>query len=235
MVERRFSDLREALLKIGVTPRKACCAMLELEAHFNELMEEEIRRGAGEHDARIEAQKRLGTNETLIQCYAARPELRAWAHRWPAVWFTLLPLISYLVLSCLTMMIVYAIVDHMAPYLHQIRIAPAVSHRIDLSARILFLWLFPLLVAGAFAVSAYRRRVASCWPSAGILAVSALASLINVGVMLTGGVPAGETSAGIGFSPKSLPEQMTHAVVVSLFALVPLWLAMRRIKRDAHA
>jgi hypothetical protein len=231
MVDRRFDELREELLRAGVATRKVRRAVLEIESHFQQLIDEECGRGASDRDARIEAHRRLGTNQVLVMRYAARPELRSWSRRWPSVWFILLPLITYLAVSAATLMTVLVIAHQMAPYLHQIHIAPRVTHGIDLAARVVLLWLFPLFVAAAFAVLAHRRRVALRWPLIAIVAISALASLINVDVTFTGGPTPGGVGAGIGLSPESLPGQLTRAAILASLTLLPLWLAKRRAKR----
>jgi hypothetical protein len=232
MVEQRFNELREALLRAGVATRNVRRAVLEIESHFQQLIDEERGRGINDHDARIEAHSRLGTNQVLVQRYAARPELRAWSRRWPAIWFILLPLITYLAISGTTLMAALGISHQIAPYLQQVHVAPKVSYGIDLAARIVLLWLFPWVVAATFAVLAYRRRVAFRWPLLGTVAVSALASLANVFVTLTGGPTPAEVGAGIGISTQSLLEPLTRAAILALPALVPLWLAMRRVQRD---
>jgi hypothetical protein len=231
MVDQRFNELREALLRAGVGTRHVRRAVLEIENHCQQLIDEERERGASDHDARIEAHRRLGTNLVLVQRYAARPELLAWSHRWPSIWFLLLPLITYLAVSAATLMVVMAVAHQMAPYLHQIHVAPQVTYRIGLAARIVLLWLFPLFVATAFAVLAYRRRVALRWPLIGIVLISALASLINVVVRFTGGPAPGAVGAGIGLSPETLPGQITHAAILASLTLLPLWLATRQARR----
>jgi hypothetical protein len=115
---------------------------------------------------------------------------------------------------------------------NQVHVSALASSRIDLTARIICLWTIPLSIAGAFAVLAYRRRVAPEWPIAGIIILCGLASLINVGVALPDGVTRGQTAAGIGISADSLPGQIAHAVVIALLVLGPLWLALRRLRRD---
>lgn len=231
MVDQRFNELREALLRAGVGKRHVRRAVLEIENHFQQLIDEECGRGASDHDARIEAHRRLGTNLVLVQRYTARPELHTWSRRWPSIWFMLLPLITYLIVSAATLMAVLAVGHGTAPYLHQIHVAPQVTYGIDLAARIVLLWLFPLFVAAAFAVLAYRRRVALRWPLIGIVSISALASLINVVVRFTGGPTPGEVGAGIGFSPESLPGQVMRAAILASLTVVPLWLATRRARR----
>jgi hypothetical protein len=234
MGERRFEELREALLQAGVADQNVRRAVSEIESHFRQLVDEEVRRGAAPRDAGIEAHRLLGTNQVLIQRYAARPELLVWSRRWPGIWFTILPVITYLAVSAATLIGVLAVSHQMTTYLHKIHLAPEVTHRIDLAARIVFLWLFPLFVAGAFAVLAYRRRVALRWPLIGIASISALAALINVGVTFTGGPTPGEIGAGIGLSLKSLPSQVTRAAILASIALVPLWLALRRAQRECE-
>jgi hypothetical protein len=232
MVDQRFNELRESLLRAGMAPRNVRRAVLEIESHFQRLIDDERGRGTNDHDARIEAHRRIGTNQVLVQSYAAEPELRAWSRRWPALWFMFLPLVMYLAISGAALMAVLVTAHQIAPLLHHVHIAPKVTHGIDLAARIVLLWLFPWFVASAFAVLAYRRRVALRWPLMGIVAISALASLLNVAVIFTGGPSPGEVGAGIGISTKSLPEQMARAAILALPALLPLWLAMRRVPRD---
>jgi hypothetical protein len=231
MVDQRFSELGEALLRAGVGTRHVRRALLEIENHFQQLIDEERERGASDNDVRIEAHRRLGTNQVLVLRYAARPELRAWSRRWPAIWFVLLPLIAYLTVSASTLMAVLAIARQTAPYLHHIHVAPRVTYGIDLAARIGLLWFFPLFVATAFAILAYRRRVALHWPLIGIVSISAVASLVNVVVTFTGGPTPGAVGAGIGLSPESLPGQVVRAAILASLALVPLWLALRRTLR----
>lgn len=231
MVDQRFNELREALLRAGVGTRHVRRAVLEIENHCQQLIDEERGRGASDHDARIEAHRRLGTNQVLVQRYAERPDLHAWSRRWPSIWFVLLPLVAYLAISAATLMVVLAVAHRMVPYLHQIHVAPPVTYGMGLAARVVLLWLFPLFVATAFAVLAYRRRVSLRWPIIGIVSISALASLINVVVRFTGGPTPGELGAGIGLSPESLPGQVTRAAILASLTVVPLWMATRPAKR----
>ena len=60
-------------------------------------------------------------------------------------------------------------------------------------------------------------------------------SLINVNVVLTGGAAPGQAGAGIGISADSLPGQTAHAAVTAALILAPLWLALRRLRRDEAA
>jgi hypothetical protein len=227
----RFRDLHEELLRAGVAPRYIRRAVMEIAAHFAQLIEEELGRGASEPDARREAHRRLGANEVLVRSYAERPELQAWSRRWPAIWFTAVALASYLVLSAASMAILGLACELMKDYLHRVHIAPEVTFRIDLAARILFLWLYPWCVAAVFAVLAYRRRAALHWPVIGIVVLSVLTSLINVTVTLTGGVIPGEFGAGIGISTEVLAEPLMRATILALPPVLGLVLAARQLRR----
>ena|ERR1700681_2321579 len=94
MPDHRFENLREALLRAGVAPRHVRRAILEIEGHFLQLVDDGLARGDSEDDAHREARDLLGTDQTLIYRYADLPELRAWSSRWTAVWFTIVPLVS---------------------------------------------------------------------------------------------------------------------------------------------
>jgi hypothetical protein len=175
--------------------------------------------------------KRLGTNETLALSYAARSELRAWSRRWPAVWFVIFPLISYIVISAATLAGILVIADQMAAYLRTIHFSPQLTERIDLSAHIVMLWIFPMCVLTTVAVLAYRRRIALHWPLSGIAITSFFASLINVTLRFTGGTTPGELGGGIGISPQTLPAQLVRAALLIALAGIPLWIAVRRARR----
>jgi hypothetical protein len=233
MSDHPFESLREALLRMGVAPRHARRAVLELDSHFHRLVGEGLARGDGEEAARIAARELLGADEVLISRFADMPELRAWSSRWPAVWFTLVPLISFIALFVATMAVLCLIGEQMSPYLHHVHVSARASSRIDWVANIFFLWVFPLSIATAFAILAYRRRVALHWPVAGIAILCCLTALINVTVVLTGGATPGQVGAGIGISAQSLPRQMAHAVSIMVLVVGPLWIAWRRHRLDS--
>jgi hypothetical protein len=232
MSDHPFESLREALLRMGVAPRHARRTVLELESHFRQLMQEGLQRGDSEEAAHIAARDLLGTDEVLISRYAGMLELRAWSSRWPAAWFTLLPLISFIALFVATMAILYFSAELMSAHLQQWQVSARVSSRIDWLAQIFFLWVLPASIAGAFGVLAYRQRVALHWPVAGIAIVCCLVALVNVRVVLTGGTPAGSVGAGIGVSVHSLPGQMAHAIAILLPVVGLLWLAWRGHRID---
>jgi hypothetical protein len=234
MADSRFDRLREELLDAGVAGHKVRRAVMEIEGHYQQLIEDDCARGTSADDARLKANGLIGLNEMLVQRYAARPELCTWARRWPALSFLLLPLVAYVGVSAATLLSLLASAEHMSPYLHQVHVSPQVTSAVDLAARIVLLGVFPFFVAAAFALLAYRRRVSLRWPISGIVLISVLASLTNVVVRFTGGPTPGEIGAGIGLSSNSLTGQLTRAIVLIALTMIPLWLAIRRQQRNAH-
>jgi hypothetical protein len=232
MADHPFENLRLALLRLGVAPRHARRTVLELDRHLHQLIQEGLQRGDSEESAHLAARDLLGTDEVLLNRYAEMPELRSWASRWPAVWFTLVPLICCVVLFVAMIAILCSFGELMSAYLQHVHVSARVSSRSDWLVQIVFLWVLPLSIAAAFAVLAYRQRVALHWPIAGIAIVCCLVALINVSVVLTGGTPSGSVGAGIGISGHSLPGQMAHAMGILLPVVGPLWLACRRRRVD---
>jgi hypothetical protein len=232
MAEPRFQKLRESLRQAGISKRNARRAAAEIEDHFVQLVGEALARGEKAPDAQRHAHEMLGSDEILIKRYASRPELLAWAGRWPAVWFTLVPLGCYLGLAIGVMGLFVLGLHQQSTHLHAVKVAPPVSRLIELAARLLFLALMPIVTAAAFGIWAQRRRIPLRWPLTGIAMVSILASLINLEFTITGGPSPGYAGAGIGVSVQSLPAQMLRALAVGALAAMPLWIAARRAKRS---
>ena len=147
-------------------------------------------------------------------------------------WFTLVPLFSFIGLFAAAIAILCISGELMSAYLHQVQVSALVSSRIDWMAQVFFLWVLPVSIGAAFAVFAYRRRVALHWPITGIAIVCCLVALINASVVLTGGTPPGSVDAGIGISAHSMPGQLAHAVAIFLPVVGPLWVVCRRHRAD---
>ncbi len=216
---------------MGVAPRHIRRAIIEIESHFQHLLDEERARGATEQGARLEALRRLGNTHELVRQYAARPELRAWSRRWPSVWFTLVPLMTYLGVGFAALLGTWLLAHESRPYLSRIHIAPHVTREVDLAARVALLWCLPWCVTTAFTLLGSRRCVSLRWPLTSIVLISALASFSNVIVTLTGGPDLGEVGAGIGVSTKSWAAQSMHVMVLVALSFVPLWWTLRRAPR----
>ena len=231
MVEQRFILLRERLLRAGIAAAHANRAAPELQSHFQQLVDAALNRGASLDEARIEAHVLLGPDEDIVQRFVSQPELRSWASRRAGLLFTLFPFLCFIALSLLPAIIGWAFSAPLGAYLHRVQVTPELSHRIDLGVQLTLLWVAPISISAGFASLAYRQRIALRWPVAGILALCAFVSLINIDLVVRGGVNPGEASAGIGVSMESLPGQAAQAAAMAALVLGPLWLAIRRLRR----
>jgi hypothetical protein len=232
MVEQRFIFLRERLLGAGIAAAHANRAAAELQSHFQQLADAASARGASPDEARIEAHALLGSDQDIIHRFVSQPELHSWASRRAALLFTLFPLLCFIALPLLPALIAWAFSAPLTAYLHRIEVPPEISHRIDLGVQLALLWIAPICISAGFAVLAYRQRVALRWPVAGILALCAFVSLINVEFVIRGGVDPGQAGAGIGVSMNSLPGQAARTAAMAALVLTPLWLALRRVRRQ---
>lgn len=61
MVDARFVTLRETLLKAGVAAHHARRACLEIQCHYEQMIDAALARGASLHEARLEAHALLST------------------------------------------------------------------------------------------------------------------------------------------------------------------------------
>jgi len=222
------AEIRAALSAAGLAPNAARRALLEIEEHYRQLLEEGLARGETIALAGDQAALRLGSLQAIVAAYAERPELLAWSRRRPAICFAVLPLLSYAALFAATLGLLVALGDASESYLRGMRLSPQGTYRIGLAAQILMLWIFPLVVSIAVGLFARHRRAAPGFPTVGIVFIGTLASLLNVNLTITGGTPPGQVGAGIGFSTATLPQTLAHAIVLAALALVPLWRVSRR-------
>lgn len=234
MSERRFRDLEQALIREGVAVWHARRAILEMEGHFERLVEDALARGETSQDARRIAHEALGEDRELINHFATRRELLNWSHRWPAG-YALTPLATFVGLSVSEMAILVFLAHGMSGYLHRISLSASVTADINLLMNALFLWLLPLAVAVGFGIHARRQRIALRWPVAGILLLCMVAAMINLHVVITGGPHPGYANAAIGAGLRQLPAQLIRALAKAALTLIPFaWMSLRvRSKRQA--
>lgn len=224
MIERRFRDLEGALICRGVAVRHARRAVIEMQSHHRELVEEALERGAKLEDARRSAHEVIGTDLTLIERFVCRKELRTWSSRWP-MGYALAPLVTFACLSVAVMLGLLGIANRLGAYLHHVRIPINVSGDINFAVVLLFLWVLPVAVALSFGIAAWRQHIALFWPVAGISALCFVAALLNVQFILTGGPHPGFAGAGIGLQLKALPYDLGRALGKAGLPLIVLgWL-----------
>lgn len=221
MAEARYRHLWETLIRRGLAVRYATRAALELESHFRQQFEELIARGESQNDAEAQAGKALGTDRDLVERYANQTELQAWSHRWPRLGFILIPLLSFTALSIADMVVLICIAKLMAGYLHHVHVPIQVTHGIDAAVQVVFLWMFPIWVSGAFAVIAHRQRVALRFPVVGIVLLCSVVAFVNLQFVITGGPSPGFAGAGMGVSSTTFSHQVLHALITTAIVLIP--------------
>lgn len=231
MRSRRFTALRERLLRAGVAPRAVRRAIGELEDHFEDVRRELEAGGLDPKDARSQADARMGSEEALIASMLARPELMSWARRWPAVAFALLPVPAFTA-SFVASIVALACVGRLAHVLLGIGFARSAGLQLVTQGFSLWiLWALPTAAAVVCAYAAWRRRVSLLWPAVGILLVGVLGALTNFGVHWATATSRGAVSAGIGVSTSNLLPPLLRAsstVGLALLVYAGCWLSNRR-------
>ena len=87
-----LSQLRTQLLRSGVAPRHVQRTVAELDAHFDDLVDEALGAGADQARAEHQAIRQLGDIDLLADAVRARPELRSWAADYPRIALLVYPL-----------------------------------------------------------------------------------------------------------------------------------------------
>ncbi len=227
MSEHRFRNLGEALVRRGVALRYAHRASIEIEAHHRDLVEEALARGESAEEARRGADVAIGTDDTLIERFASRKELRSWSHRFPAA-YGFAPILCFGCLGVALMAAVGAAMHAIWPHPHDAQVSAHLATDINVALVSLFLWITPISLAMGFGLLAYRQRVSLRWPIVGIVLLCSVVALVNVGFGVGGGPKPLSLEAGIGFGTKMLPQDFARALSKAIPALLPLaWMKYR--------
>jgi hypothetical protein len=229
MSEKRFRNLQVAMLRRGVALRHARRAVLELQCHHDELIEQALARGSPPEQARRCADAALGSDALIVERYAQQRELQSRIYRWRAG-FLLAPVFGFAIVFAAVFSIMVGLLHLGEPELHQLRISPAMSHDLGIWLQVVLLWMTPVALAMAFGALAGRQHIAFRWLCAGVLVLALVAAQTNVRFVLTGGSPAGLVGAGIGFSTGDLPHELARMLLFAVLALVPAaWLRQRAL------
>lgn len=90
-------ELRKRLLRAGFARAYANRAALELQEHWEDMVEEGARAGLNKDEAKREASTRVGSPEALTSQFVARLEKSSWLGRYPTLGFALLALMLTIV------------------------------------------------------------------------------------------------------------------------------------------
>ncbi len=87
-----FDDLTARLMRAGVASRIVRRAVTELQAHYDDLVDEATARGMSRSEAESLAADRLGSADDLVAGFERQPELQTWTRRNPRLALVCLPL-----------------------------------------------------------------------------------------------------------------------------------------------
>lgn len=207
----RFADLRESLLRAGLSPARVRRYLRELTDHRDDLYDHLLAQGLPAETARSEAETRLGSTDALLLPMLADRRFRSRAARWPALFYLVLPL----VLQAALVLIGTIALLHAAGT----GLRPAIA---DLGSGLsLALLAAPVLIAWLTLLAARRRRAALRWPILGALGGAAFAAALQLGVTLPTPGATGQIGITIGL-PSLVP-----LLVLALLSLLPLSLQPR--------
>lgn len=80
-----WRNLKLTLLREGVAPKYARRTVDELQQHLKDLESEALAAGASQEEARLQAYRAIGNEESIVREVLARPELKSWLYRYPAL------------------------------------------------------------------------------------------------------------------------------------------------------
>lgn len=198
-------ELRERLLRAGISPRAVDRYVSELQDHFDDLVDDLTADGLSPAVAQHIALRRLGDPDQLVVPMLADRHFRSLASRAPMLAWCALPLLGLAsVAALLTVSIVVAVRNGLPPA--------------DLGALAgVLLLLAPIAIGWGLAVDAFRRRATLMWPALGI------ACTIGLGAALQLQVDA--TAIAVSLATPAWPQ----LVVYGLLTFVPLTVFRFRI------
>jgi hypothetical protein len=106
-----LSHLRSRLLRWGVAPRHVRRTVVELEDHFDDLVEQGMDSGLDRLAALESARTALGDLDDIANAVRAQPELRSWAFRYPRIAAFVYPLTCVALLPAAPVFVGFAHAD----------------------------------------------------------------------------------------------------------------------------
>ena len=98
MASRQFRALSSRLLDSGVSPKVVSRIVIELQDHYDDLIDEAIANGEPLSQAREAAVARIGDPGMIAEQILETPELRSWIYRYPRIARVYLPIAYALLL-----------------------------------------------------------------------------------------------------------------------------------------
>lgn len=214
----------ERLVRGGITPGRARRALREYAEHRSDIVRERLSLGESPAQSARAADERLGTARALVDGMLARPELKSWYRRRPWVAFALAPIGVFCALFAGLSLAILGVVKLYTATLGAVHAAPSLLNGISNSIAQAAIWGIPLVVSGAFAHAAIRRRECSLWPVAGVLIICMIGGCTNFDLQLPSVSATPGLTIGIGFSTAEPAPPLSRAAAMAFITLLPyLW------------
>jgi len=163
MLEQELKELKNTMLKSGVSPRYVRRTLKELQDHYSDIKTSLLSSGLDEKEAALQAQQQLGDLRTIADKAVSQKELRSFISMHPKMFFIMSPIVVYLVLAALGVLFVFASVEFFQlenlPHGTQVPFGFIVTFKIT---SLLYIYVLPLLVALVF-VGLARERMLDNW------------------------------------------------------------------------
>lgn len=228
MLDSRFDALSERLLREGISPRHVRRTVFELKGHFEDIVAELQASGLPQEQCRLEASRRLGSDDVIVSSMAAHPELKSRVRRWPWLAFGFFPIVLFIALLALSSAPLVVVATIARQYFVMDPQWGALIQKLGSSAMFLILCAVPLIAAGACCVIAESRRARRLWPITAVVIVALLGAATNASFVWPTDGTQGQLGAGFGFSTETLMQYSLRALVTMTVVLIPYFLYQRQ-------
>ena len=224
-----FHELRERLLRAGVTPRHVRRYLTELADHLADLRAEEERPGRSRADAESAALVRLGGMDDLAKAMIEQRQFQSWCVRAPWAMFGLAPLCllagAYFV-ACVYLWFGWKIFLPGAdtPFVSPTGPIYGIANMYFQAGKFYY-FSVPVLVGWAIGLIAARQRLKAVWPTVGLVLIAWMGATAEIRASRTS-VPGGFGHIRMNFfnlaiSGQSISGSLLHALVIFTLALLP--------------
>jgi hypothetical protein len=163
-----MDELREVLLRAGISPSATSRYLDELRDHFDDLIAELMASGLSHTVARDIALRRLGDEHQLAAPMLADPRFRSIASRTPLLAWIGVPLLALVGLAVVCAIAVVVAVRSGVPSGYSGAVAA------------FLLLIVPIAIGWLISADAFRRRATPFWPSLGIASTIALGAAVKM-------------------------------------------------------
>ncbi|HWL63152.1 MAG TPA: hypothetical protein VNQ32_10160 [Steroidobacteraceae bacterium] len=198
MSSHSFRNVREPLLRAGISPRHVNRYITELQDHLTDLIAQERSRGTGTEEAEARARTLLGTDAQLVVAMLERSPPRALSAKAPWAVFGLFPVVALIVL---VMLLNSLAMGFFSPYRALGTDIPEGARAVGMALSFVGSYLLAPALAAACIAVALRQRLGSRWIWIGLAAIALLSGPFGVHIHFMGA----EAGAATGIRGSVIP------------------------------